>query len=359
MRIVITGASGSIGTALLQRLMEIETDHEITAIARRVPAGRPKPPYSVARWVGCDLGEPGAPEVLRGALGGADAVVHLAWALQPYRRDPPMWRTNVEGSRHLLDAAVAASVPHIVALSSVAAYAPVSDREVRVDERWPTTGVPRMAYSRQKVLLERLLDAVACNQSVTVTRLRPTAVVQRASASQVLRYTVSPLVPTRALGRSIPVLPLDPDVRFQLVHATDVADAILRAITTRLPGAVNLAAEPVIGPEVVAQTLGARWRPARVPRVRQIARVGWRTGIQPAHPGWLALLSDVPFVAPDAARERLGWAPRCDAIQTLNDLVAGMREGAGAASPPLHPRDALPARLAALLTGRVATQSQD
>ncbi|NBH05614.1 NAD-dependent epimerase/dehydratase family protein, partial [Amycolatopsis sp. SID8362] len=77
---------------------------------------------------------------------GAAAVVHLAWAISPLRGDPPMWRTNDHGTRHVLAAAADAGVPHLVVASSVAAYGP-APRWDKVSEYHPCTGIQHSAYS--------------------------------------------------------------------------------------------------------------------------------------------------------------------------------------------------------------------
>ena len=79
MRIVVTGLSGNLGTALLRRL-GAEGGHDITGISRRPPQGEP---YQLARWVALDLAQEGAEQRLREVFAGADAVVHLAWGFQP------------------------------------------------------------------------------------------------------------------------------------------------------------------------------------------------------------------------------------------------------------------------------------
>jgi UDP-glucose 4-epimerase len=355
MRVVVTGASGNLGTALLRLLTAEPQVTSVLGVVRRPPSKPRREPYSRAEWLACDLGASGAHEDLTAAFRGADAVVHLAWAIQPGRRQPPASASNVRGSRRVRRAVVSAGVPHLVALSSVAAYAP-APRGVRVDETWPMGGVRGSGYSRQKVALEHLLDAFESSGETTVTRLRPAAVASREAASEVTRYVFGPLYPPRLVARALPLLPLDPRLRMQIVHSADVAQAIWAAIERRAAGAYNLVAEPVIGPWDLARASGTRWLPLRVPGVRPMAWVLWRTGIQPAHPGWLALLAAAPLADARRAGEVLGWAPQHDAVAMLEELFAGMREGSGKPSPPLRPRAAFPVRVKELFTGRTATQ---
>ena len=83
------------------------------------------------------------------ALAGVDAVVHLAWQLQPNRDLDQLFRTNVTGTANVLEAAGQSGVGHIVCASSVGAYSR-APKDRRTDESWPATGIPGSHYSRHK-----------------------------------------------------------------------------------------------------------------------------------------------------------------------------------------------------------------
>jgi nucleoside-diphosphate-sugar epimerase len=334
MRIVVTGASGNVGTALLRR---VEAD-TVTGIARRLPApGRE--PWSGADWVRCDLGSAGAPAILRGALAGATAVVHLAWSINPATGDPPMSHTNQRGTEALLTAVADAGVPHLVCASSVAAYRPAA-RWDEVDERWPCDGVAGSAYSGGKVWLERRLDRFAAEHpDIRVARIRPCAIVQRAAAGQFTRWLLSPLLPAGQLGGRWLPLPFWPGLRAQLVHAEDVADAIARIVATGASGAFNVAAGPALDASALAAAIGGPHLPLPFWLVRAGAGLTWRLGLQPAHPGWLRLADAAPLVRTDRLRTELGWRPSRSAPEAMAELIAGIRDHAGAGSPPLAPAD--------------------
>jgi UDP-glucose 4-epimerase len=83
MRIVIVGASGNIGTALLRALSARHPEWEFVGVSRRRP---PRVgPYAAAAWRTIDVAAPEAAERLQDALQGVDAAVNLAWAFQPTR----------------------------------------------------------------------------------------------------------------------------------------------------------------------------------------------------------------------------------------------------------------------------------
>src|SRR6195952_5637140 len=156
MRIVITGASGNVGSRVLESLDARGGRHQLVGIARRPPESGPL--TQIAEWVTLDLAEDSCADALAGAFAGADVVIHLAWLIQPSHSEAVMAATNIDGTRRVLTAARAAKVPALVAASSVGAYSP-GPKDERVDESWPTDGIPTSPYSRHKAHMERMLDA--------------------------------------------------------------------------------------------------------------------------------------------------------------------------------------------------------
>ncbi len=333
---MVTGASGNVGTALLRRL-HMDGGWQVTGVARR-PPDPAEPAYHVD-WLACDIGGPNAPQILADALTGADALVHLAWSINPTTSEPPMENTNLMGSVQLLDAVAQARVRHVVCASSCAAYQP-APRWSEVTEDWPCEGIPGSAYSQDKARFERLLDTFAAEHpDVTVARIRPCSIAQRDAAGEFTRWLLGPLVPPSLLGRRWLPLPLWPDLRAQLVHSADVAEAILLILEQRAYGPFNLAGEGVLKVAELAAGLGGIV--VSVPRdvVLGLAWPAWRAGLLPIHPGWLRLADQAALVDTMRARSELGWRPSRSAAATLAELVAGLRAGAGTTSPPLAPHD--------------------
>lgn len=155
MRIVVTGASGSLGTAMLRRLSGEQSVDAVVALARRPP--QLVPPYDLASWHAVDLTQPDAEPALDTACTDADAVIHLAWELDPNRTGPAALSVAVDGTRRVLAAALRCGIGQLVHVSSAAVYLPVprkGDRSIRADEGWPIGGVPSSAYSQSKVQVE-------------------------------------------------------------------------------------------------------------------------------------------------------------------------------------------------------------
>ena len=154
-RIVIIGASGNIGTALLRRLAAAEGEYEIHGVARRRPP--PIGVYESVTWHQLDVAEHLAATRLQRVFTGADSVVHLAWAFQPTRNTRYLDAVGVNGSSAVLNAARAAGVGQLVHMSSVGTYA-AGRYGQRVDESWSTAGIPSSPYSRAKSAVEAILD---------------------------------------------------------------------------------------------------------------------------------------------------------------------------------------------------------
>ena len=259
MRIVITGASGNVGTALLKALPE---DYDVIGVVRRPPPARGI--YERAQWHSLDLSQGDSAVALRRVFDGADAVVHLAWGFQPTRDTVYLNKLGVGGTSAVLEAADASGVGQLVHMSSVGTYAPGSYGKP-VDESWPTTGIATSPYSRDKSAAEAVLDDYerrTDGAAVAIARMRPGFILQRSAASGLLRYGLPGYLPMQIV-RWLPVLPLDKKLCIPLIHADDVAAAISSAVQRRATGAFNLAAEPPMGRDEVAAALGAR--PLQVP----------------------------------------------------------------------------------------------
>lgn len=329
-RVVISGASGNIGSALVPTLLA--AGHRPVALARRPP-----PEANGAEWVRADLSTPDGQQALVGALQGADAYVHLAWPLQPMRRPGLL---HDRGPRMLLPcvaAALDAGVSKVVHLSSVAAYSPGRGGS-RVDETWPIGGAADSPYARGKALGERRLDVLVRARSATdrVAVMRPCLVGQHRAGAQMARYGLPALLAATRAVRHVPWVPRVDGFALQVVHADDVARAILAAVERDASGAFNLAGAGAVGGEEVAAALGART--VRVPRglPRLAVAAAWHTHLGPLDPTWVDMAAQAPLMGTGRARSTLGWRPEHDAVDVLHELVAGMAAGAGGASAALR-----------------------
>ena len=344
MRVVVTGATGNVGTSVLDALARDEAVESIVGVARRLPdLVLPK-----TSWRAADV----ATDDLATIFEGADCVIHLAWLIQPGRDLETLEAVNVEGSARVFAAVAAAGVGSLVHASSVGAYSP-GPKDRRVDEDWPAEGIPSAYYARQKAEVERRLDLFElAAPDVRVVRLRPALIFKRAAASAIRRLFVGPLLPSPLARRSLIALVPDVDrLVFQAVHSSDVGEAYRLAATGDARGPFNIASEPVLDPRTLADALGARPVPFHAGALRALADVSWRLHLQPTEPGWLDMARAVPVMDTTRARRELGWTPTRGADEALLELIEGIRDGADFPTPPLARGTGGPLRAKELLTG--------
>ncbi|NUP88974.1 MAG: SDR family oxidoreductase [Candidatus Sumerlaeia bacterium] len=256
MRILITGATGQVGSHLLWRLWR--GGHEVTALVRPESAGRWR--YLLPRIeqifgpVPCSARGPIAVSGdLRLANAGVlspwiaahrgriDAVIHTAadTRFHPVRRED-QWQTNVQGTAHALALTETLGAQRVVHVSSLFVAGSgghtLSETELEVGQAF------RCPYERSKFEAERLAQAWAARTGISVTVARPGIVLGTSGTGTTLTYPhffgflrAIDLFAQRALpGESIAV-DLPPHARPPLVCVDDVARAIEAALDAPLP----------------------------------------------------------------------------------------------------------------------------
>ena len=331
MRVVVVGATGNVGTSLVEALARDDAVESILGLARRATGARyPKTEFAQADVVTDDL----VP-----FFRGADCVVHLAWVIQPSRDQETLRRINVDGSSRVLAAVAEAGVPALVVASSIGVYSP--GPKERVDETWPREGIPSSWYSRHKAELERRLDSFeAEHPDVRVARLRPALIMKREAAESIRRLFFGPFLPSPLVRpRLLKLVPHIPGLVVQLLHADDVAEAYRLAVVRDARGAYNVAAEPEVDGKRVARELGGRavTMPAGV--ARALAGATWRLRLHPTSPDWLDLGLGVPLLDTTRIRGELGWEPRRDAFSVVRELLEGLAARSGGPTEPLRRGD--------------------
>jgi uncharacterized protein YbjT (DUF2867 family) len=275
LRVLLTGATGLIGSAVLAGL--VRQGHEVVAVVRDTAAGARLP-----HGVGCialDIAAAREPQAWLGHLAGVDAVVNCAGVLQDSPRDSTLG-VHVAGASALFAACVEAGVRRVVHVSAlgVAADAP--------------TAFARTKQAGDTALMRTSLDWVI---------LRPSVVVGRAA------YGGSALL--RALA-ALPVLPsLGHEARLQIVQLDDLVATVLFFLAPGAPAQVSL---QIVGPEALPldAVLAAyrRWLGFGTTRILKVpawlASVAFRLGDLAGLLGWRAPLRST--LARELARGVIG-----------------------------------------------------
>ena len=172
MTTLVTGATGFVGSAVVRAL--VRRGEPVRALVRRSSSRELLDGLPVEAVTG-DLDEPAS---CRAALEGCQALFHVAadyrlWVPRP----DPMYRTNVEGTRHLLLAAADAGVVRIVYTSSVATLGLRPDR-LPADETTPASLADMVGhYKRSKFLAEQAVRELLAETGLPVVIVNPAAPV--------------------------------------------------------------------------------------------------------------------------------------------------------------------------------------
>jgi UDP-glucose 4-epimerase len=326
--VAVTGPTGDVGRSVVRALERSRSVGRIIGMARR--------PFDPAdhgwRRTEYRRGDVLDRASVDGLVDGADVVVHLAFII--FGGHTETHAINVEGSRNVFEAATAAGAARLVYTSSVAAYGFHRDNPDLLSEEVPPRGTPDFYYSAQKAELESLLAEVLGGSNTAAYVFRPCIVAGADAPTLIDAFTGATVLgglPARLLRLvdSLPVVgPVLPDtgLPFQLVHHDDVASAVrAAALGHGTPGVYNLAGEGTVTAGDVARALG--WRSVRVPQaaVDAAAEIVSRAPLVPAQALWVNALRKPVLMETAKARRLLGWRPRHDARDTLEETVAGAR----------------------------------
>jgi UDP-glucose 4-epimerase len=319
--VAVTGPTGEIGISAVEALERQPEVDRIIGMARR-PFDPAAHGWTRTEYQQGDITDRDAVDAL---VAEADVVIHLAFIIMGSRDESA--RVNLEGTRNVFEATVAAQRPRrLVYTSSVAAYGYHADNPMPITEDVPTRGSPEHYYSQQKAACESALVEVTADSSLEVFVLRPCIVAgpKAPALADAMPWNQLP-GPVKRVAQALPLLkpPFpDPGTPLQLVHHDDVAAAIALAATTSAPpGAYNIAADGVISMSDVAYALGAC--PVRIPKVAVsvASEIVARLPFVPSALEWLHVGRTSVVMDTSKAKTELGWTPKCTAAETLSALA--------------------------------------
>lgn len=310
LRVAVTGAAGSIGSMLVERLAaSADVDGVVALDGRRVGFEHPK----VAAHQQ-DIREPMG-GVLRGE--GVDALVHLAFRLRPGRDREAVRRVNVGGTAQALRACQAAGVRRLVYLSSTTVYGPNAGDAQPYTEASPVRPVRGHQYAEDKAATELMLAAFSADHPETaVSVLRACPVMGPRSESFVTEALRKPAL-VRAWGADPPM---------QFLHEEDLMEALELCLLEPVAGVYNVTGEGTVAYSEVARVLGKRCIAGPGWLVGFAMEASWALRLQSDSPGCGLALVRWPWVASSAKLTReTGWRPRYTSREALeaSSLAAG------------------------------------
>jgi UDP-glucose 4-epimerase len=326
--VAVTGPTGDIGRSLLRSLERSREVALVNAMARR-----PFDPASAGlRHTEYRRGDVLDRSSVDRLVADADVVVHLAFLILGSLGETQ--RINLEGSRNVFEAAVAAGAKRLIYASSVAAYGFHGDNPPLLTEDVPPRGTGRHYYSAQKAKLEGVLAEVVEGTDTAAYVFRPCIVagpdalmlVENIPYIQLSDRMPAPVLRVLQMMPALkPVLP-DPGVSFQLVHHDDVATAMRAGVLGRgSPGIYNLAGHGELTLSDLANALG--WYSVPMPEIAVEAAAGLvaRLPFVPAEAQWIEAVRSPVLMDTSKARRELRWRPRHDADETLRAMVTAAR----------------------------------
>jgi len=327
--VAVTGPTGEIGLAFLQALERSDRVTEVRGMARR-PFDPGSRGLSKTKYVQGDVLDR---EAIDRLVDGADVVVHLAFLIFG---DPKQSREiNLTGSRNVFEATAAAGAERLVYTSSVAAYGFHESNPLPLHEDLGPAGTEDFYYSAQKAELEATLREALEGTEVASYVFRPSIVGGPESPALVTNvpYIGTPSALPGVLRSLIDRIPqpspviLDPGTPMQIVHADDVADALVKAVEGQgSPGYYNLAADGEFTMNDLARELGWSCVPVPDVAVDLTAELVKRLPAMPSQAAWIQTARIAVVMDTTRAREVLGWEPKHNAMATLHATVKGARE---------------------------------
>jgi nucleoside-diphosphate-sugar epimerase len=331
---LVTGATGLLGSHIVEQLRK---RGQPVRVLVRPGSDRSWLETQNVEFAAGDITEPGS---LSAACAGVDAVYHSAAKVGDWGPWEEFQRITIDGTRNMLEAAIAAGVRRFVHISSISAYG-YHTRDVTVDE---TCGLGyqlyRWAYySKSKVAAEQLVWDAHRAGRIEVTVIRPAWIYGPRDRATIARlYHMVTTGRAKILGRG--------DNRLNVVYAGNIAEAAIAAAgRADCNGeAFNCSNDGCITQQeyfdLLARTIGVPPVKRHVPyRVAYFAgfvleclghALGWRKPpFVTRYAVWL--MGRRSYFSADKARRVLGWEPTVTyevGVPMTIRWYLGSREGA-------------------------------
>ncbi|MDQ3262580.1 MAG: NAD-dependent epimerase/dehydratase family protein [Myxococcota bacterium] len=317
MKILVTGATGFLGAALVPRLLK--AGHQVRMISRAVP--------TQAELKGAEhvLGDLLHPEAVQRAMEGVEALYHLAGLVDfdPQDGGRQMYRLHCDATREVLKAAREAKVKRVVLASTSGAVAVSKEERVGTEaDDYPITVVGQWPYYLSKIYEEKLALEFCKQHAIPLVVCNPSLLLGPGDERLSSSFTV-----VKFLNGDLPGVP---NGGISFVDVRDAADAFVQALTRgdlygrHLMG-VNMTLREFL--ERLARISGVAMPPLRLPKqgnilgARLLEKLAKFRGVEPGIDSRTVEISEHFFWLDASKAEReLGFTAR-DPQETLFDTV--------------------------------------
>ena len=327
-RYLITGGSGYIGSRLTEILAARDDVERVVDLDVRPPV-RPQPKTTFVRGDVRDAGS--IRELLERER--PDALVHLAFVLNPIRDEARMYDIDVNGTAAVLRAAAEAGTEQVLVTSSATAYGAFGDNPKPIAEDWPVRGQPDFSYARHKAEADRACQLWALeNPDRVMTIVRPCIVFGPNVDNYISR--------TWENSAFLPILD-GVDEEFQLVHEDDLVSALIGLLDARAGGAFNVAGDGTMTWGESAEMVGLRTRVMSMKATRRLYAAAWALHAPRVEspPGNLNFIRYPWVVSNEKLKSEIGWQPTA----TTREVFVETMYAKGMVATPPTPTQAPPA----------------
>jgi UDP-glucose 4-epimerase len=305
-RYLITGGSGYIGGRLIDEL----SGRDETELIVIVDVNPPKRQWPKTQYVKGDVRDRNSTRDLL-QQHKIDALVHLAFILDPIHDEAMMYDVDVNGTHATLWAASEAGIEQVLVTSSASAYGAWPDNPKPIAEDWPVRGAPDFSYARDKAEADRVCQLWAANHpDASIAIVRPCIVL----GPNVDNYIVKSWL-------KAPFLPVldGHDEDFQLVHEDDVVSALIALLDAKANGPFNLAGDGTMTWRQSGDMIGQKMREISMKNMKRLSGAMWRMRVPNADApaGNLDFLRYPWVVSTEKLKAETGWQPRFDTLETF------------------------------------------
>ena len=301
-RVLVTGGCGYLGRQVVAALAARSGANPRACVVSLDVRDLPGPErVAGVRYAGADIRDPGLVDLLR--ANEIDTVVHLAAIVTPSGKSNREfeYQVDVEGTRNVLQACVAAGVRHVVISSSGAAYGYHADNPAWLTETDAIRGNHEFAYSWHKRLVEEMLADYRARQP----QLRQTIL----RIGTILGATVNNQI-TALFDKPRPLAIAGSDSPFVFIWDQDVVGAILHTLAGARPGIYNVAGDGALTIHQIAAAMGKRCRVLPAWLLQAALAIGKALRATRYGPEQLRFLRYRPVLDNRRLKEEFGYLPR-------------------------------------------------
>lgn len=304
--ILITGASGYIGSHLAQRLSQHYPVIEVDI----------RPPQQAAgTYFQCDIRDPQLAELIRDHR--VSHVIHLASVLESSGDEQRDYDIDVNGTRNVVNACLANGVQQLIVTSSGAAYGYHPDSPAWLDEEDPLRGNAEIPYARHKYLVEQYLaDVRQTHPALTQLILRPGTVLGKHTRNQITNLFEKKQV-LGICGSPSP---------FVFIWDEDLIAVIEKGLLEERGGIYNLAGDGALTIDEVAARLQKRLIKLPAGLVRFALYLGRALRLSRYAPEQIKFLRYRPVLSNRRLKEEFGYQPQLSSAQTFELFLKHARQ---------------------------------